>query len=514
MKFTVIRASAQSFKTDLVAIGLFERPDEGKKGKEGKKKHALIKHIDGGLDLDKALAGEISKQIAAENFTGAKETHRLLFTAGRIPARFVLLIGLGPRKDCNLSVLREFGAQLTRASGEVGAESAAVVLERGTVEEMAPQARARAVAEGMVLGSYKFEKYKTEKEDDRPELGRMHFLYHGNAKPVKEAIDEGAIVAEAQNLARDLVNAPGNDLTPRGVASKAKAIAKSTGLSCTVLGPDAIKRERMGGMLAVSRGSAEPPAFIVMKYKPKGRSSGHVALIGKGITFDAGGISLKPPRNMDQMKSDMAGAAAVIASMQAIARLKPKVQVSAYVPASENMPDGKAVKPGDIIKMRNGKTVEIISTDAEGRLVLADALTYATARKPDVIVDLATLTGGAVYCCGELYTLVMSEEQKLIDRLRRSAEAVGEPMWQLPIVEEYKKGYTSGIADLNNVGKSKAQTINGAIFLREFAGDATWAHLDIAASSWTDEQLPTSPKGGTGVPVRTLVDFVCSYKKA
>lgn len=514
MKFSVTRATPNSFKADLVAIGLFERPDEEKKAKKGKKKHALIKHIDGGLDLDKALGGEISKQIAAENFTGARETHRLLFTAGRIPARFVLLIGLGPRKDCSLSVLREFGAQLTRAGCEVGAESAAVVLERGTIDEMAPQARARAVTEGMVLGGYKFERYKTEKEDDKPELARMHFLYQGNAKPVKEAIDEGAIVAEAQNLARDLVNIPGNDLTPRQIAARARAVAKGTGLGCTVLGPDVMKRERMEGILTVTRGSAEPPTFVVLKYKPKGRSSGHVALVGKGITFDAGGISLKPPRHMDQMKSDMAGAATVLAAMQAIGKLRPKVQVSAYIPASENMPDGKAVKPGDIIKMRNGKTVEIVNTDAEGRLVLADALSYAAGKKPDVIVDLATLTGGAVYCCGELYTLVMSEEQKLVDRLMRSAEAAGEPMWQLPIVEEYKKGYTSGIADFNNTGKSKAQTINGAIFLREFVGDTTWAHLDIAASSWTDEQLPTSPKGGTGVPVRTVVDFVCSFKKA
>jgi len=511
MKFSVTQASAHSFKADLIAIGLFERPDDEKKGK---KRHALIKHIDGGLDLDKALGGEISRQIAAENFTGAKETHRLLFTAGRIPARFVLLVGLGPRKDVGLTALREFGAQLTRAAGEVGAESAAVVLERGAVDEMAPQARARAVAEGMILGGYRFEKYKTEKEDDKPSLGRMTFLFQGNAGPVKEAIDEGAIVAEAQNLARDLVNIPGNDLTPRQIAARAKSIAKEAGLGCTVMGRDAIKRERMEGILAVTKGSAEPPAFIILKYRPKGRAGAHVALVGKGITFDAGGISLKPPRNMDQMKSDMAGAAAVLAAMQAIAKLKPNVQVSAYIPASENMPDGKAVKPGDIIRMRNGKTVEIVNTDAEGRLVLADALSYAAGKKPDVIVDLATLTGGAVYCCGELYTLVMSEEQKLVDRLRKSAEAAGEPMWQLPIVEEYKKGYTSGIADLNNTGKSKAQTILGAIFLREFVDGTAWAHLDIAASSWTDEQLSTSPKGATGVPVRTIVDFVCGYKKA
>lgn len=510
MKFTVTKAQPQSIKADLVAVGLFER---SKHDSGDGKKHALIKHVDGGIDLDKALDGEISRQIVRENFTGAKGKTRLLFTAGRIPARFVLLVGVGPRKDATLDVLRDAGATIVRACDDVGASSAALMLERGTVDEMSAAVRARAIAEGVLLGAYRFDRYKSEKNGDREKLRRMDFLYGGDAQAVRQAIEEGRIVADAQNAARDLVNIPGNDLTPRHIAAKAKAMAKKYGLTCQVLGPEGIKRERMGGIIAVTKGSAEPPAFVIVTYKPKGTSQGHVALVGKGITFDAGGISIKPARNMDQMKGDMAGGAAVLAAMQAIAQLKPKVQVSAYVPASENLPDGKAVKPGDVITMRNGKTVEVINTDAEGRLVLADALSYASQKKPDAIVDLATLTGGAVYCCGELYSLVMATDQKLADKLKRSAENVGEPMWQLPIVEEYKKGYTSGIADLNNTGKSRAQTILGALFLREFVGDMPWAHLDIAPSSWTDEQLPLSPKGATGVPVRTLVDFVCSFRK-
>ncbi|MFA4875658.1 MAG: M17 family metallopeptidase, partial [bacterium] len=292
----------------------------------------------------------------------------------------------------------------------------------------------------------------------------------------------------------------------------AKQIAAECGLRCTVLKPDAIRRERMAGLLAVSRGSAEPPAFISLVYKPKGKPHGHVAIVGKGITFDAGGISLKPPRGMELMKGDMAGAASVLYAMQAIAALKPRAQVSAYIPAAENLPDGKAIKPGDVIKMRNGKTVEIVNTDGEGRLIIADALSYAADRNPDAIIDVATLTGGAAYCCGELYTLVLGSEQKLVDKLCRAAEAEGEPMWQLPIVEQYKKGYTSGIADLNNSGKSKAQTIMGAIFLREFVGKTPWAHLDIAASSWADDELPIGPKGATGIMVRTLVEFVNGFK--
>ena len=510
MKFSVTKSTPEKFKADLVAMGLFERVGED----DDKKKPALIKHIDGGLALDRALAGEISKQITQENFTGAKGTERLLFTAGRIPARFVLLIGMGPAKECDLGVIRDCGATIVKSCDEIGAATAAIMLERGSVDDSPPAERAQAVAEGVVLGSYKFESYKSEKENDRPRLAKMNFLYGGNAVPVREAVEAGRVVAEAQNLARDLVNIPGNDMTPRKLAARAKSIAQKFGMRCTVLGPDGIKRERMGGVMAVTRGSAEPPAFVTLVYRPKSKAHGHVVLVGKGITFDAGGISLKPPRNMDQMKGDMAGAAVVIAAMQAIAQLKPKISVTAYVPASENMPDGKAVKPGDVITMRNGKTVEVVNTDAEGRLVLADALSYASDKKPDAIVDLATLTGGAVYCCGELYSLVMATEQKLADKLRRAAEAAGEPMWQLPMVEDYKKGYTSGIADLNNTGKSKAQTIMGALFLREFVGKVPWAHLDIAASSWTDEPLPTCPKGGTGVPVRTLVDFVCGFKKA
>jgi leucyl aminopeptidase len=511
MKFTIVKAAPESFKTDVIAIGLYERADEEE---EGKRRPALIKHIDGGIPLDRALKGELSRQIAAECFTGERGTSRLLFTAGRIPARFVLLMGLGPRASCNLEVLREVGATIARAAAEVGAASAAFVVERGTVDEMPASTRARAIAEGIVLGAYRFERYKTKAERKAAVHAVTHILYQGDAPPMREAIEAGRLAAESQNAARDLVNMPPIDATPRAIAARARQIAAKHGLRCTVLSREGIERERMGGLLAVSQGSAEPPAFIALTYRPKGKPAGHVALVGKGITFDAGGISLKPPRGMELMKNDMAGAAAVLLAMQVIAIAAPKVQVSAYIPAAENMPDGRAIKPGDVIKARSGKTIEIITTDAEGRLVLADALSYAVDRAPDAIVDVATLTGGAAYCCGELYTLVMGNDQKLVDRLLHAAEEAGEPMWQLPIVEAYKKGYTSGIADLNNTGKSKAQTILGALFLREFVGKIPWAHLDIAASSWTDDPLPTGPKGATGTMVRTLVEFVCGFRKS
>ncbi len=509
MKIIVSKSLPESCKTDVVAIGLFERP----KGEGSGAKHAIIKHVDGGIALDRALGGSISKQISSEEFKGERGTHRMLFTAGRIPAKFVMLVGLGQKRDLTLGVLRETGAHMARTAASVKAGSVASVLEMGSVDEMPAPARAAALAEGALLGSYSYDSYKTGEEAKSKPIEEFHLLYKGNAVPVKEAVGRGVLLAEAQNDARDLTNAPGADATPKLLAARARKVATKHKLTCKVMGREAIAKERMRGLLAVSRGSSEPPAFIILSYKPKAKALSRVALVGKGITFDAGGISIKPARGMADMKGDMAGAAAVIEAMAAIGQLKPKVAVDAYIPAAENMPDGRALKPGDVIKMRNGKTVEITNTDAEGRVVLADALSYAAGKKPGAIVELSTLTGGAAYCCGELYTLVMGTDQKLVDRLKKSAEGEGELIWQLPIVEEYKKGYTSGIADLNNTGKSKAQTIMGAIFLREFVGDVPFAHLDIAASAWTDEKTPLCRKGATGAMVRTIVEFVSSFRK-
>nr|HPQ81528.1 leucyl aminopeptidase [bacterium] len=502
MKFTVSRSAPESFKADIIAIGCYERePEDGK----GTKPPALIKHADGGISLDKAMDGELHRQIQAEKFTGERGSSRMFFTAGRIPARFILITGLGRRDKLDLEVMREAGARMARAAREVKATSVALVLERGSLgsatesqsaRDDTAAARARAIAEGIILGSYSFELYKTSKDKKSPKLSLATFLYQGEASSVRESIETGRSGAEAQLLCRDLVNTPGSDATPAKLAEKAREVAKRAELKVTIWGPAEIKKAKMNCLFAVAKGSAEPPAFIIMEYKPKDKTRltgvsarPHVALIGKGITFDSGGISIKPSRGMEQMKGDMAGAAAVLAAMEAIAKAAPPIDVTAYIPIAENMPDGKALKPGDVITARNGKTIEIISTDAEGRLVLADALAYASESEPDAIVDLATLTGGAAYCCGELYTIAVGTDQKLFDRLRRAAEATGERIWQLPMVEEYRKGYTSGIADLNNSGKGKAQTILGGIFLREFVEDLPWVHLDIAASSWTDEEL-------------------------
>lgn len=510
MKFIVSKADARKFKTDIISIGCFERPREDA-GEA--KRPVLVKHSDGGISLDKAMGGAISKQIAAEKFLGERGSTRVLFTAGKIPAKFVMLIGLGPREKCTLEVLRETGAIMARAAEDLKASSVALVLERGPIEEESAPERARAIAEGVLLGGYRFDRYKTGKNKTPPAHESTFFLYQGDAAPVKAAIEHGRIVSEATLFARDLVNISPIDKVPAKLSDMVRAAASESGFGCTVMGRQAIAKANMNGLLAVASGSSEPQ-FIVLKYRPREKPRARVAFIGKGITFDAGGISIKSPKGMENMKHDMAGAASAIAAMGAISKIGAQVEVTAYIPLCENLPDGEAARPGDVITMRNGKTVEIVSTDAEGRLLVADAISYAADQKPDAIVDLATLTGGAPYCCGELYALVLGNDQKIIDKLKRAAELAGEPMWQLPMVEYYMKGYTSGIADLNNTGKSKAQTILGALFLNEFVGKTPWAHLDIAACAWTDEDLPLAPKGGTGTMVRTLVNFALSFKKS
>lgn len=511
MKFTISKSSPEKFKTDIIAIGCYERSHEDD---ENKKLPALIKHSDGGTRLDRALGGTISKQIYAEKFTGTRGTHRLFFTAGKIPAKFILIIGLGPQNKFDLEVIREAGSTISKIAREVLAISVGLVLEQGPLSEEAAVDRARAITEGVVLGNYEFNRYKTGENQKKSAFGLTTFLYRGNAQTIRSGIALGEIYAEATCFCRDLVNTPSTDATPTDLATVAQTLANEHGLKCHIMETEEIRKARLNGILAVSKGSSEPPSFIVLKYTPKEKPRARIALVGKGVTFDSGGISLKPARGeIKDMKSDMAGAAAVLGCMKAIAKLTPSVEVTGYIPAAENMPDGRAFKLGDIYKAHNGKTIEVLNMDAEGRLILADALSYATDHNPDVIVDIATLTGGAAYCCGELFTIILGNDQKIVDKLRKAAESCGEYMWQLPMVEQYKKGYTSGIADLNNIGKGKAQTILGALFLREFVKDVPWAHMDIAASSWTDEELPTSEKGATGAMVRTLISFVMGFKK-
>jgi leucyl aminopeptidase len=442
---------------------------------------------------------------------GKKDTSVALFLAGRAQARYVAILGLGQKRKVSQSSARAMGADIAKIANSIHAADASIVFEGKMIPGEDDALAMRAIAEGVVLGNYKFTAYKTKDDDERPTLKRIKFLTDAKSTPrLIGEIQKGIDIASCQCRARDLVNTPGADATPSMIAREAEKIAKRCGLSITVLDEAGIKKERMGCLIAVSKGSAEPPRFVRLEYRPK-KPKGHLALVGKGITFDAGGISLKPPKGMEIMKDDMSGGAAIMYAMEMISQLRPKAAVTALIPLAENMPDGKALKPGDIITSRSKKTIEIISTDAEGRLVLADAISYAVDLKPSAIVEISTLTGGAAYCCGELYTLAMGTDDKLMKKVLSAAKRAGEYMWELPIVEEYMKGYTSGIADLNNSGKSRAQTILGALFLKEFACDIPFVHLDIAAVSTSEDENSLIKKGGTGVMVRTLVNLIENF---
>jgi len=504
MKFKIAKGPLESFKADVVVIACFEKETK----KDEKPKPASLVKEDGGITIDKKLKGMVSKLIAAEEFTGSEGKTKLIFTAGLIPARYVILAGLGQKKTFGVDSLRKIGSAVAKAANEVKAASLGVVFQRESIGDLGAPTRMQAVVEGMVLGSYSFDKYKKEESRKKQTLENVFFLAAGNKVMFEKSIRAGEAIADATNFARDLGNTPSLDMTPMILAKMAKDLGNKHRLAVHVMGAKEIKAEKMGAFLSVARGSTEPPVFIHMQYKPAKKARAKIAIVGKGITFDSGGISIKPPKGMEQMKDDMAGAAAVIGIMAAAAELKPQVMIDAFIPACENMPAGNATKPGDVVRARNGKTIEIITTDAEGRMILADALSYAADKKPDYMIDLATLTGACVYAVGERYIAVIGNDQRLVDRLKKSGDRAGEPLWQLPLEKEYKKGLTMSIADLKNVGSSKADTINGALFLEEFVGDTKWAHLDIASTSWTDEERPYAPRGCTGAGVRVLLNFL------
>lgn len=506
MDFIFSATKPEKTTCGLIAIACFEGP------KEGAKKQPLAKLLkeDGGIALDSALGGEISRMIKAGSFTGAAGKMKLLYTEGRLPAKHVLLVGLGKRADVTTMTIRTAAAKIAKTADDLKITSAAFMLHAQTFAGSAPESRLRAIVEGLLLGRYNFQVYKEKASRIESTLATTYILAKRADAALRRAVDMGRAAAESTALARDLINTPGNDMTPRRLADFARRVAKRGGLSYTEWGPERIRRERMGAFLAVAQGSNEPPVFFHMRYKPAGHSKKTVAIVGKGVTFDTGGISIKPVRGMEEMKDDMGGAAAVIGLMQAIAHLKPRVTVDAYICATENMPDGKAVKPGDIVTARNGKTIEFISTDAEGRMILADGLCYAAEKKPDYLIDVATLTGTCPYAVGEKYAAVLGSNQALVDRLKRAGNEVDEPLWQLPLEKDYMKGLTFGLADLRNLGLTKADTITGALFLSQFVDKATWAHIDIASTAWTNEASDLSPKGATGAGVRVLLQFILS----
>jgi leucyl aminopeptidase len=375
---------------------------------------------------------------------------------------------------------------------------------------------AQVITEGTLLGLYTLKTYKSPKPEDKDNLRELHILGPDNKtqSALSKGVQRGQILAEAVTLARDLANSPGNDVNPTYLADTAKRIAKETSLKCQILDKADMIKLKMGCLLGVAQGSEQPPVLIALEHNPNGASEAPIVLIGKGITFDSGGISIKPAANMEDMKMDMSGGAAVLGTMQALAKLNYPRRVIGMVPASENLPSGNAVKPGDILRAMSGKTVEVINTDAEGRLVLADAIAYAVETyKPARMIDLATLTGAVVVALGSQATGMMGTDDEMMERLRDAGSRSAERVWQLPLYEEYSKQIASTFADIKNVGGREAGSIIGGAFLKEFVGDTPWVHLDIAGTAWTTTGNPYVPKGATGVGIRLLVDALEAMPK-
>jgi len=455
--------------------------------------------------LDKKLGGTVLKLIKSGEVKGKAGEITVLYGPGKVSAGRVVLLGLGRARKLDAENIRASAALFSRRAGIQGWRTLALLCPDG----LEARALGQALAEGTELGGYAFDKYFSKKTK-RVAVKRLTLIEAGRGRraALRAGAARGQVMAAAQMLARDLVNEPSNEMTPAAVAEVAGNIAAANGLGIEVHDTEWIAEQGMGCLLGVNRGSAQPPKFIRLDYRGGKTDALDIVLIGKGVTFDSGGISIKPSEGMGDMKGDMAGAAAVIAAMQAIGSLKPAVNVTALVAATENMPDGNAYKPGDVLRAMNGKTVEIVNTDAEGRLTLADALCYANSLKAKRLIDVATLTGACVVALGTTTTGAFGNNQRLMNRLLKAAAETGERTWQLPMGDAYKALNKSDIADVKNAGSRWGGAISAAEFLHEFAGNTPWVHLDIAGTSDTTREAGSLTKGATGAPVRTLVTLV------
>jgi leucyl aminopeptidase len=478
---------------------------------------------------NKNVKNTIKLAFQAGDFSG-KEGETLLFYPpgkGKILAKRVLVVGLGKaeegKSDNGLTPANKWRENYRKAGGKVSAT--ALKTKASKIMTIIPesfildlQETTECLAEGLVLGAYQFKKYIKSTEEDEPQNNINEVLLYTDKK--KGNVSKGLSIGKAAALggisARDMANEPGNVWTPTRFAELGRKLAKTYNFSCKVLSKANMQRLKMGGILGVNSGSAEPPKMVILEYKTSPRNP-TLLLVGKGLTFDSGGISLKPPLGMEEMKFDMCGGAAVLGAMQAIGEEQPKgINVVGIVPTTENLPGPSALKPGDIITIYGGKTVEVINTDAEGRLILADALAYGIKQyKPKAVVDLATLTGAVVIGLGHHRTGLLSNDDDLAQKVMAAGDRSGEPLWRLPLGPEYTKQIKSKVADIKNVGNRAAGTITAAAFLQEFVGDVAWAHLDIAGTAYNFTEKPYIPnKGPSGIGVRTLLELIRNWKQA
>ncbi|HZS09277.1 MAG TPA: leucyl aminopeptidase [Blastocatellia bacterium] len=487
-----VKADARKFheiECDALVVTVYEgeKPDAG----------ALA-------DLDKRSGGVITSLIETGEMTGKAGETAYIHNPGDIRARRLLLVGVGKLDDYKPDGVRRM------------AGTAARMLRARNVRKVAFLRRSQiplgesvqAAVEGAMLALYDTDKYKTSDKEERLIEEIILATTEGDTDELRRGVERGRVLAEATNFARDLINEPANVMTPTELARRAEEVAQTFGLEIDVLDEARMKELGMGSLLGVSQGSAEPAKLIVLNYTPQAESKETIAIVGKGLTFDTGGISIKPADGMEKMKYDMAGGATTIAAMRAIAQLRPAINVIGIVAAVENMPGGRAQRPGDVVRSMAGKTIEVINTDAEGRLVLADALAYARKLGATKLVDLATLTGAVSIALGDVYVAALGNNQGWLDAVIAAGKQSGEKIWQLPLDRDYREQIKSEIADIKNVGGRKAGTITAAYFLKEFVDDTPWVHLDIAGTAWNDSNKPYLSSGPTGVCVRTLANLV------
>ena len=461
--------------------------------------------------VDAALDGALGTLAAEGELNGRKGELVVIHTLGRLPVSRVILAGLGKTGGGDRDRVRGTVASAARHARALSDGSLAVALQGPALGSLPLEDLARAATEGAVLGLYRFDRYRSDTAELNHALDRL-LLLGADMAALARGRDVGRAIAEAANLSRDFANEPSNVLTPREFAQRARACADEGGLDCEILDRDAITALGMGAFLGVAQGSHEPPQFIVMRHRGGGEEPG-IGFVGKGITFDTGGISIKPAANMAAMKQDMSGGGAVIAATAALARLQVPVNATAIVPATENMPGGSAIKPGDVLTAMNGTSIEVINTDAEGRLVLADALSYANHLHLSPIIDVATLTGACAVALGDVASGLMANDDALAQEVIAAGQRGGERVWQLPMYEEYDEKIKSRIADVKNIGGRYGGAITAAKFLAKFAGETPWAHLDIAGTDDSDKDQGVLVKGATGVAVRTLIEFALGRAK-
>jgi len=485
-----------ALETDALASYLFEEPDP----------------VQGRIaEIDHAAGGLLRRLVSSGEVTGKPLEMTLVHRPAGLKASRLLLVGAGKREKFDGATLRKIAGAALRYLKSRSVQRIAFLVRESDVTEDAAQ----AITEGALAANFEPDKYKTDKKNDKCVDSFLLAGYSDKERLAAEkGLSRGQIIAEAQNFTRELVNEPSNKLTPTLLAEKAEAMAKEAGLAVEILDEKRIADLKMGALLSVAQGSVEPPRMIIITYTPANAKPGSpvIGLVGKAVTFDTGGISIKPADGMEKMKYDMAGGATMIGVLRALAALKPSVKVICVVPSTENMPGGRAQKPGDIQTAMSGKTIEVLNTDAEGRLILADGVYYAKQLGATYLVDAATLTGAIVVALANINVGVFGSDQAWTDKLLASAKAVGEKMWQMPLDDDYREFIKGTVADIQNIGSGKGGgAITGAMFIKEFAGDTPWIHLDIAGTAWNDDAKPWLAKGPTGVALRTLVHLVMSF---